>query len=171
MGVNNNNTPTLCWDCKNCTNPTVCSWARDLTPVNGWKAKKTTLSTRYHPFDSFLVEECPLFERDAFGGGHTENLFGKKESVSLDDNDVANLASAIIERMIEDWRFLDCGKLNNITFCGSRIRKKDCVEFFFSPWFETLLAAVTDITPDQVRRAIGVPEYLRPLEQKKGVRK
>jgi len=171
MGANNNTTPSLCWDCKNCTKPTVCSWTRDFTPVDGWKAKKITLSTRYHPFDSFLVKECPLFARNAFGGGQTENLFGKRDRISLDDNDVVNLAAAIIERMVEDWRFLDYGKLDNITFCGSRIRKSDCVEFFFSPWFETLLAAVTDVTPDEVRKAIKIPEYLHPVEQKKGVRK
>lgn len=172
MGVNNNNTPTLCWDCRNSTKPYGCPWAGNLIPVKGWKAEKTKLSSRFHPFESYLVTECPLFCRDGFGGGHTENLFScKREKTQIDDADAMNLAAAIIERQIEDWKFLDYGKLNNITFCGSRIRKKDCVEFFFSPWFETLLAAVTEITPDEVRKAIGVPEYLRPVEQKKGVRK
>lgn len=43
---------TLCWVCQNCFGG--CSWSRDYTPVEGWKAKKTP--------NSYLVLSCPSFD-------------------------------------------------------------------------------------------------------------
>lgn len=56
---------TLCWDCKNASNPFVCSWARDLTPVKGWNAYKVTYVTegKYSDF-TYCVTECPYFVKD-----------------------------------------------------------------------------------------------------------
>ena len=67
VGKNGAN-PSLCWDCENCTKPNVCSWVRDFTPVDGWRAKKTRLGGAY-PMDSYLVIECPLFNRSSYGAG------------------------------------------------------------------------------------------------------
>lgn len=55
--------PTLCWDCANCTGG--CSWSTEFIPVKGWVATPT--HSQY--FDSFIVESCPLFDRDAYRGG------------------------------------------------------------------------------------------------------
>ena len=56
---------TLCWDCRNAANPFVCSWARDLTPVEGWNAYKVTyvIDGKYNDC-TYCVEECPHFIRD-----------------------------------------------------------------------------------------------------------
>ena len=57
---------SLCWNCKKATGG--CSWAEALKPINGWTAtyiKKT--SSR--PYDTYMVEGCPEFIRDAFDGG------------------------------------------------------------------------------------------------------
>ena len=58
---------TICWDCAHATNKDcVCSWAWYLEPVEGWKAVPTKKESGNK---SYIVIECPLFERDAFGGG------------------------------------------------------------------------------------------------------
>ena len=61
------NEVTLCWNCKRATG--FCSWSEDFTPVEGWKAIPTKVKVanskgRNKTFtDSYLVIECPLFER------------------------------------------------------------------------------------------------------------
>lgn len=63
---------TLCWDCKMSTDMS-CSWSSDFEPVPGWEAEPEKLkigdgrSESYS--DSFNVTACPLFLRDAYGGG------------------------------------------------------------------------------------------------------
>ena len=53
--------PTLCWDCENAVGR--CSWSKDFKPIDGWTAE-------YVPDkDSYYVEACPQFQRDAYGGG------------------------------------------------------------------------------------------------------
>jgi len=157
---------SLCWDCRNCTKPEVCSWANDFTPVKGWTAIPTTVGG-YHPFDSYLVKECPLFSRAAFSGGQTRDLFVKADYLEIDDQDAENLAEAIIERAIEDWKFLEYGNLDNITFSGSRIKRSELLEFFFSPWFEQLLASFTDIPPNKIREHIKITDKMKPKEVRK----
>ena len=53
----------LCWDCANATGG--CSWSEKLRPVKGWKA----IPTHKKEFDSWLVIQCPKFERDALNFG------------------------------------------------------------------------------------------------------
>lgn len=79
--------PTLCWECdKACGR---CSWSKDFTPVEGWKAIPTKIRKRdnnYGYMDSFIVLECPEFElmREikqgiiANAGKTREALFNKK---------------------------------------------------------------------------------------------
>lgn len=56
---------TLCWDCQNASNPFVCSWARDLTPVEGWSAHKVAyiMDGKYES-STYCVTECPHFVKD-----------------------------------------------------------------------------------------------------------
>ena len=56
---------TLCWDCKNSTN-NGCEWSRSFKPVEGWNAVPSAIlvggaNDKYT--DSYLVLECPKFER------------------------------------------------------------------------------------------------------------
>lgn len=52
-----NKNETLCWYCeKACGN---CSWSKNFTPVEGWKADPTKVQ---ETIDSFVVHECPKFE-------------------------------------------------------------------------------------------------------------
>lgn len=56
---------TLCWDCKNATN-NGCEWSRSFKPVEGWNAVPSAIlvggaNDKY--MDSYLVLECPKFER------------------------------------------------------------------------------------------------------------
>ena len=57
---------TLCWDC--CRATGGCPWANELIPVKGWTAQKIH-KTSSKPYDTYIVLDCPLFERDAVGGG------------------------------------------------------------------------------------------------------
>ena len=64
-----NEKETLCWTCKWSTNPkgNKCTWSKNFIPVKGWNAKKTLLEL-YSPrglFESYIVKECPLYERDS----------------------------------------------------------------------------------------------------------
>ena len=53
-------TVTLCWVCQNCFGD--CSWSRDYTPVEGWKAKSTTVQRQPREGTaSYLVLSCPEF--------------------------------------------------------------------------------------------------------------
>ena len=67
---------TLCWDCKHAVpdrdGEKGCSWSRRFIPVDGWVATPTTqilayrgdTHHRYKQTDSsFIVHECPKFER------------------------------------------------------------------------------------------------------------
>ncbi len=52
---------TLCWNCKN--NAGHCSWSKNFTPINGWKAIPTKVrSENGKKLDSYDVYECPEFE-------------------------------------------------------------------------------------------------------------
>ena len=55
---------TLCWNCEKATGG--CSWSRDFTPVEGWKAKPTKIKEDGGKtiIDSFIVKKCPEFVAD-----------------------------------------------------------------------------------------------------------
>ena len=55
---------SLCWDCRRATG--FCAWSARLKPVKGWTAEKVKVGT---PLETYMVQECPLFERDAILGG------------------------------------------------------------------------------------------------------
>ena len=60
---------TICWNCAKSTGN--CSWSREFTPIDGWKAKKTILNLGYSAYSgrpkkaaSYIVKKCPEFEPD-----------------------------------------------------------------------------------------------------------
>lgn len=60
---------TICWNCSNATGN--CSWSKNFTPIDGWKAKKTILNLGYSDYSgkpkkavSYIVKKCPEFEPD-----------------------------------------------------------------------------------------------------------
>lgn len=62
---------TICWNCSKACGG--CDWSGcDHMPITGWKAEKTQIklhceSSRKNIIytDSYVVLECPLFDRDA----------------------------------------------------------------------------------------------------------
>lgn len=150
-----------CWDCKNSTKPNVCPWARDFTPVPGWKAEKTSVRGISNLMDTYNVIECPLFKRDGFNGGMVEDLFGKKEELHIDESDAKNLACAIIERYVEDWKQLDYGRLNDLCIGASHVYRDHVLKFFASQWFSDLLMiAAPDIAPQDVWKALRIRRHM-----------
>ena len=75
----NNHRQTPCWDCAKATGG--CSWSDhwEHSPVPGWNAIETRLKWNYEANDcSFIVIECPEFERDASNGGAYRLKNGQK---------------------------------------------------------------------------------------------
>lgn len=64
--MSQNKRPSLCWDCANATG--FCDWSRSNLPIEGWTAVKTGLNSSLKD-GSYIVVECPEFERDAIRGG------------------------------------------------------------------------------------------------------
>ena len=59
----------LCWDCEKACGR--CSWSKNFTPVEGWKAKPTKMlisttngkgGLRKYYSDTYEIHECPEFE-------------------------------------------------------------------------------------------------------------
>lgn len=105
MGINE----TLCIYCHNAL-PSIdgkrgCSWSRDLIPVEGWKAEKTVFSKdpRLHKtIESFKVLECPEYCPD---------LYEKTDTKNLPNDGFINLAGAIVQQAVKDYKhLLDGGK-------------------------------------------------------------
>ena len=54
---------TLCWCCEKAGGN--CSWSENFTPVDGWTAKPTKITSHDSPtgyVDSYNVYKCPEFE-------------------------------------------------------------------------------------------------------------
>ena len=60
---------TKCWDCAKAASH-GCTWSASLQPVEGWTAVPTEkYLVKGQKIKSFLVTDCPEFERDAWNGG------------------------------------------------------------------------------------------------------
>lgn len=53
---------TKCWTCKNSSGG--CSWSRGFRPVEGWDADRTVIKGKEGYVESFLVKECPMYEKE-----------------------------------------------------------------------------------------------------------
>lgn len=59
---------TICWDCSKACGG--CSWSDHFAPVNGWVAiPRKVYASNDGMASSFIVRECPMFDRDAVGFG------------------------------------------------------------------------------------------------------
>ena len=53
---------TLCWRCAKAIN-NGCSWSERFEPVQGWTAVETGIKMNGIMDKSYLVKDCPEFER------------------------------------------------------------------------------------------------------------
>lgn len=68
MGIDiTDKSKTLCWDCSKAIK-SGCSWSAEFIPVPGWTATKTKLKLKQND-SSYIVHECPEFDRDMWGYG------------------------------------------------------------------------------------------------------
>lgn len=72
---------SICWDCHKATGK--CSWSEKLKPVKGWKATPTQRELYGGIYKSYIVLECPEFERDAWKFGTVRY---KNEDESMSEN-------------------------------------------------------------------------------------
>ena len=73
------------------------------------------------------------------------------------ERDPFDLALAIIERYVLDWRALEYGDRDYVLVDGILVSKEDTLTFFFEPWFYDLCTAI-HYTPKQIRKALRIPE-------------
>lgn len=73
------------------------------------------------------------------------------------ERDPFDLALAIIERYVLDWRALEYGERDFVLVDGVLVSKEDTLTFFFEPWFYDLCTAIR-YTPKQIRKALRIPE-------------
>lgn len=73
------------------------------------------------------------------------------------ERDPFDLALAIIERYVLDWRALEYGDRDFVLVDGVLVSKEDTLTFFFEPWFYDLCTA-GHYTPKQIRKALRIPE-------------
>lgn len=92
---------TKCWNCANATRPDKCPWVESFTPVPGWTATPTRLMTESpQPYDSYLITDCPLFERDAYRGGQKKSE--KKEPKRHQTPQTLDLDYAVVWKKLDD---------------------------------------------------------------------
>lgn len=149
-------TSTLCFECQKATDGNECPWVRDFTPVPGWWAHETRVAAN-SGYDSYHVVDCPLCKKDAYSGGNEWRLGHPQRKTRLGDDDVIEFAARTIEQAIDDWKTITYFKANDMRLVGQIVWKADLIEFFNSKWFERLLAAVTDVEPSIVRKALKIP--------------
>ncbi len=162
---------TLCWDCKHATDVEACPWVRDGTPVDGWWAKRKDIKYRVDACEAhgvqtrlqetYCVMMCPLFERDSYRAGLTEMRKTHVDISNATELDLRRLSAAIITQAVLDWEKLDRGKLKKlVTAEGSTIKSCKLIAWFNSPDFAVMLSAVSNLSPEQVKKQLEVPDGL-----------
>jgi hypothetical protein len=147
---------SLCWDCALATQPWKCEWADRFEPVPGWEAEKCYCGKKGYGYESYNVIACPKFKRDSYAGGLAKDPMCRKR-IMLDDPGVRELSEAIIERAVDDWRELMCGKLASTrTSDGKAVKRDELIRFFFSGEFASMLNSFSKYTPAQIRRFLDV---------------
>lgn len=62
-----------------------------------------------------------------------------------------NIACAILQQAVEDWRYLECGDVHKAIYLTNVIYYDELLNFFHSPWFEELLSyALPEYTPEDI---------------------
>ena len=124
----------------------TCPWHDRFQPVDGWTATPTVISEKQsYREDSYEVADCPLYER-----GHPERHYS--------DDAISRIAIETMFQAVDDWRSLDSGKRDELRYVGQTIKREELIEFFNSPWFETMVRSVLDVSPSKIRKALRVPK-------------
>lgn len=71
---------SICWDCHKATGG--CRWSEDHKPVKGWTAKPIQRDIYGGTYKSYVVLECPEFERDAWRYGLVRYKADENDSMS-----------------------------------------------------------------------------------------
>ena len=79
------------------------------------------------------------------------------KKISLDYSDVRSLTRSIIIRAVLDWGLLKHGEKVYTITDGDGIYRNDLLEFFYSDRFKLFCLNATERSPEQIRRAIGLP--------------
>ena len=99
---------SLCWDCSRASK-NGCPWAAEGKPVDGWRARKTTIRFSGEKTDSYHVWSCPLFDRDSERGGLKKVALGG-DTKNEGSNSNQRGASDAVYRMAQ---FLGSGNLGS----------------------------------------------------------
>ena len=68
-----------------------------------------------------------------------------------------NIASAIIQQAVEDWRYLQESGEDKTRYLSQLIDRGELLNFFYSDWFEFLLSyALPQFTPEDIFTALKI---------------
>lgn len=135
-----------CQSCKNALGKTACSWARNFTPVEGWRADPTVISAGSVVEEtSYCVYYCPNYER-----GNSDVEWGS--------GDYRRLLMDILYQAIADWKALNCGQIESLRYKSEVIKSEELIHFFNSKYFEWLVRLTINVDPGEIRSALKIPE-------------
>lgn len=93
------------------------------------------------------------------------NFKTKKPRTFASDRDLFlhDIACATLERAIRDWQELEYGALSAaVTNDNGLVYRHELIKFFYSKWFDILVANVTDYHGDELREVLKVTKWNRP---------
>lgn len=97
-----------CWACIHAVpgRTSGCEWSEHFKPVEGWTAKKTQLktgATTREYTESYQIIDCPKFKKGKVGA----------ELLETDRQTMQDLAFAVVEQAVRDWRWLCKGNFDD----------------------------------------------------------
>ena len=86
-----------------------------------------------------------------------ERCIGKRPDPDNETQVFIDIASAIIQQAVEDWQYLEYGKIDKAKYLSQPVRYDELLNFFNSDWFEFLLSyALPGYTADDIRTALKI---------------
>ena len=132
-----------CWTCVHASGQNACEWARNFTPIEGWKASLTKIRNGQHFIYSYDIEECPLYAK-----GH--------KPAKAESGDYQLLLCQILAQAVEDWKALDYGRMNLLKTGRDIVYTQELVSFFASEFCDEISRLVLGRSGADVCEALGI---------------
>lgn len=137
-----------------------------FVPLKG-ESHENVSSSEHRPTDAWdrVHQPCGDSRVGSRADGKASN--GGRRSRSAVGRDNLDLAFAILEAAVNDWKSLEYGAKAEALVGGEIINRKEVCEFFFSNWF-VRLCEVTEYTPEQFRAFLRIPDHALEIVQHAG---
>ena len=86
-----------------------------------------------------------------------EKFFYKRADPDNETQIYIDIASAIIQQAVEDWKYLQAAGEEKTRYLSQPIDRGELLNFFYSEWFEFLLSyALPGYTAEDIRAALKI---------------